>query len=447
MNGTAQMVIIRVLGNCYNWQTVQSIPTPVNTIVSKARFWRDLWVIQQKDEVFYTSSQKVEWKRFHVNVVDFFPDKEGGNLIGITEGKKVGRDGRLHTTQALLTSIQKNHYCYDCPIKTTQKQLKFHHETSIDELTSILNDISHDPSHIPTIEEMQITDKDKANYLESVSKIDFGNWANHLISEFSYGYEYVILDRQQCADMKRFYQSVANQIDTVGLSTIKTALYNTTGFSTGGAYWFKIEMVNGEGDTLVFLHFNHYHDYAWYLPWMVECDGMRFECRNPALSRWVAACVPKKFYGSEIGVPHCGKQDSKKADFFCGGQPFILGYRTQTAYSELNMVVGLTLPDGHGAVELFGEDEAGEDVREGHLRKGDFVVAAGIHLLRKAVGTADEEHQPLGAANHLLLNELREGDGSEFLAALVQQNNEIGSLDLLEKELTLLLFLLIYREL
>lgn len=142
----------------------------------------------------------------------------------------------MHTTQALLTSIQKNHYCYDCPIKITQKRLKFHHETSIDELTSILNDISHDPSHIPTIEEMQITDKDKANYLESVSKIDFGNWANHLISEFSYGYEYVILDRQQCADMKRFYQSVANQIDTVGLPTIKTALYNTTGFSTGGAH-------------------------------------------------------------------------------------------------------------------------------------------------------------------------------------------------------------------
>lgn len=111
------------------------------------------------------------------------------------------------------------------------------------------------------------------------------------------------------------------------------------------------------------------------------------------------------------------------------------------------MVVGLALPDGHGAVELFGEDEAGEDVREGHLRKGDFVVAAGIHLLRKAVGTADEEHQPLGAANHLLLYELREGDGGEFFAALVQQNNEIGSLDFLEKELTLLLFLLIYREL
>lgn len=110
----------------------------------------------------------------------------------------------MHTTQALLTSIQKNHYCYDCPIKITQKRLKFHHETSIDELTSILNDISHDPSHIPTIEEMQITDKDKANYLESVSKIDFVDWANHLISEFSYGYEYVILDRQQCADMKRF---------------------------------------------------------------------------------------------------------------------------------------------------------------------------------------------------------------------------------------------------
>ena len=452
-----------------NWQTVQPIPTPVNRAISKVLFWRDLWVIQQGDEVFYTSSQKVEWERLPANVVDFFPDKEGGNLIGITEAKQVvifespteyhllceealpgrpadaymfhgelytwtagrylcqvdsdgawvvkefytneetiqvhpncvrggenlywaiewntiyladrkdgrwwrhrylpiivtkyklmsdslallwdgkqhytysladdslrpytlsqplqeflkspvkevmitsgltdqqedtiryqvGRDGRLHTTQALLTSIQKNHYCSDCPIKIAQKRLKFNHGTSIDELTSILNDISHDPSHIPTIEEMQITDKDKGNYLRLVNKIDFVHLANHLIREFSLRDEYVWLSLEQRAEMKRFYRSVANQIDTVGLSTIKTALYNTTGFSTGGAYWFKIEMVNGEGDTLVFQHFNHYHDYAWYLPWMVECDGMRFECRNPALSRWVAACVPKKFYGSK----------------------------------------------------------------------------------------------------------------------------------------------------
>lgn len=387
-----------------NWQTVQPIPTPVNAAISKVLFWRDLWVIQQEDEVFYTSSQKVEWKRFPVSVVDFFPDKEGGNLIGITETKKVvifespteyhllceealpgrpadaymfhgelytwtvgrylcqvdsdgawvvtdhqhypyglvdnnlrpetpthplqkflkspvkevmitsgltdqqedtiryqvGRDGRLHTTQALLTSIQKNHHCYDCPIKITQKRLKFNHETSIDALTSILNDINHNPSYIPTIEEMQITDKDKANYLKLVNKIDFGDWANHLNYEFAGSHDYTWLDRQQRSEMKRFYQSVANQIDTVGLSTIKTALNNSPRYRwTGGAYWFKIEMVNGEGDTLVFQHFNRYHDYAWYLPWRVECDGVRFECRNPALSRWVAACVPKKFYGSE----------------------------------------------------------------------------------------------------------------------------------------------------
>ena len=387
-----------------NWQTVQPIPTPVNAAISKALFWRDLWVIQQKNEVFYTSSQKVEWKRFPVSVVDFFPDKEGGNLIGITEAKKVvifespteyhllceealpgrpadaymfhgelftwtvgrylcqvdsdgawvvtdhqhypygladnnlrpktpthplqeflkspvkevmitsgltdqqedtiryqvGRDGRLHTTQALLTSIQKNHHCSDCPIKITQKRLIFHHETSIDKLTSILNDINHNPSYIPTIEEMQITDEDKANYLKLVKKIDFVDWANYLNYEFAGSHDYTWLDRQQRSEMKRFYQSVANQIDTVGLSTIKTALNNSPRYrTTGGAYWFKIEMVNGEGDTLVFQHFNHYHDYAWYLPWRVECDGMRFECRNPALSRWVAACVPKKFYGSE----------------------------------------------------------------------------------------------------------------------------------------------------
>ena len=60
-----------------NWQTVQSIPTPVNTIVSKARFWRDLWVIQQKDEVFIPLLRRLNGSVFPSMWWTFSPIKKG----------------------------------------------------------------------------------------------------------------------------------------------------------------------------------------------------------------------------------------------------------------------------------------------------------------------------------------------------------------------------------
>ena len=53
------------------------------------------------------------------------------------------------------------------------------------------------------------------------------------------------------------------------------------------------------GDTLRFSHYNIDNEYAWYLPWLVEYNGMPFRCYSIALSRWVSNCIPEKFYGKE----------------------------------------------------------------------------------------------------------------------------------------------------
>ena len=45
------------------------------------------------------------------------------------------------------------------------------------------------------------------------------------------------------------------------------------------------------------------------------------------------------------------------------------------------VVVRLAVEDGHGAVELLGEDEAYHLVRECHLRERDFLIGSGIYFL------------------------------------------------------------------
>lgn len=50
-------------------------------------------------------------------------------------------------------------------------------------------------------------------------------------------------------------------------------------------------------------------------------------------------------------------------------------------YGALFVVVRLSLDDGHGAVELFDEDESDHLVGEGHAGEGDFVVGALVNLL------------------------------------------------------------------
>ncbi|MBR4535786.1 MAG: hypothetical protein IKO62_03925 [Bacteroidales bacterium] len=39
------------------------------------------------------------------------------------------------------------------------------------------------------------------------------------------------------------------------------------------------------------------NEYAWYLPWMAEYNGIPFRCYNIALSHWVSDCFPKKYDG------------------------------------------------------------------------------------------------------------------------------------------------------
>ena len=114
---------------------------------------------------------------------------------------------------------------------------------------------------------------------------------------------------------------------------------------------------------------------------------------------------------------------------------------------ELFVMIGFPFEDGHGAIELFGENKAGKHMREGHAGERDAVITTLIDLFGEAVCSADEEDEAFGTPKHLLLHKLRELHGGHFYAMFVQQDNVICRVYFLEKQLTFKLFLFLLAHL
>lgn len=106
-------------------------------------------------------------------------------------------------------------------------------------------------------------------------------------------------------------------------------------------------------------------------------------------------------------------------------------------------MIGLSIEDGIGSIELLNEDETNHLVGEGHWGKGDFLVGSGIDFGREAVRSSNDEDESLGNGVLLLLNPVGKVDTAKGLAMLIQQDKVVGGLELAQDKLsftTLLLF-------
>ena len=109
----------------------------------------------------------------------------------------------------------------------------------------------------------------------------------------------------------------------------------------------------------------------------------------------------------------------------------------------LFVMIWLTLDDGAGTVELFGEDESYHLVGEREARQGYLFVGPLIDGRGEAVGASDDEHQSAGILL-LLLKPASQFYTTVFVAVFIKQHHMVGRLQLLEDELSfgdLLLFL------
>ena len=205
------------------------------------------------------------------------------------------KNGTLRAKHALLTHFYRKAH-YEEPYRIKCQRIRVQKNVRSRELYDILADIDRRSEQMPSIAEFNITSADKERFVKMVAK------KNDYFNEPD-PYSEIPIERlmEACIHAEDFYSSVSEHIDTVGAETMSGILYKNDEywFSTGGADWFKIQIINEKGDSLLLSNSYVHGDYAWFLPWDVTYHGLHFKCYLPALSQWVNGIIPKKFYGKK----------------------------------------------------------------------------------------------------------------------------------------------------
>ena len=180
-----------------------------------------------------------------------------------------------------------------------KKSSNFKNKISNSALTTVLTDISSNPTVIPTFKDFRITDSDKKNYLEMVD--------NQLKSK-----ETDYLDNKKKIN-KDFYYTVPAMIDTLNNSVIATILNQREGWTSTTSNWFTIQIINQNNDTLNIVRSYYVETLPWNLPWKFEYNGQHFNCYNIDFSRLVNSCIPDDF--TDKGVFNNSRLIMKVADY------------------------------------------------------------------------------------------------------------------------------------
>lgn len=180
-----------------------------------------------------------------------------------------------------------------------KKSSNFKNKISSSVLTTVLTDISSNPSAIPTFKDFHITDSDKKNYLTMVD--------NQLKSKKT---DY--FDRKKKIN-KNFYYSVPAMLDTMDNSIIQSVLNQTEGGWSTTSNWFTVQIINQNNDTLNIVRSYYMKTLPWNLPWKFEYNGQYFNCYNIDFSRFINACIPDNF--TDKGVFNNSRLIMEVADY------------------------------------------------------------------------------------------------------------------------------------
>lgn len=166
------------------------------------------------------------------------------------------------------------------------KSAKFKNKISSSDLTTLLTDISFNPSAIPSFEDFRITDTDKKNFLTMVDN-RFKN------KERDY------LDGKKKIN-KDFYYSVPAMLDTLNNSVIENILNQRESWISTTSNWFKIQIINQNKDTLNILRSYYVKTLPWNLPWKFEYKEQHFNCYNIEFSQFINSCIPDNFKDKRV---------------------------------------------------------------------------------------------------------------------------------------------------
>jgi len=158
---------------------------------------------------------------------------------------------------------------------------KFNKKISSTTLSNTLITINSNPSEIPTLNDFNITEQDKKNYLSLVDKRLKGK-----------DYEY--LNRKKKVN-KDFYYAVLSMLDTLDNNIISAILNQQEGVWSTTSNWFTIQIINQNNDTLNITRNYNISSLPWNLPWQFEYNGLHFNSYNVEFSRFIDTCIPDNF--------------------------------------------------------------------------------------------------------------------------------------------------------
>ena len=95
-----------------------------------------------------------------------------------------------------------------------------------------------------------------------------------------------------------------------------------------------------------------------------------------------------------------------------------------------------------GTIKLLDEQQPNHLVRESHSRERNFLTCTVVNFFRESVGAANDKHQSFGGNLLFLLNPRGKFGRAKLLAALVEQNDRIATVDGFKNKFALGLFLL-----
>ena len=183
---------IQLLYTDDNWTSARFVPLPSEANprkqIDKVLIWNDFWVIKQEQKVFYTRADEVAWQHFPIPVVDFFPDRETGRLMAVTDSLQVvvfssPTDYRLLCEETLPRlpaegAVQNGclyvwcRYRYLCKVDSTEVTPKSQFYTS---------ELNNRPTEVYEGEEIRwgIESKNGGKYLYAADK-QGSEWYQHL---------------------------------------------------------------------------------------------------------------------------------------------------------------------------------------------------------------------------------------------------------------------------
>lgn len=163
---------------------------------------------------------------------------------------------------------------------SAQKTSRFKNDLSVTQLSQLLEQVDEAPSRVPTLQEFEITEEDKENYLALVNSR----------SESIYWFK----------ERQGYYHNILNSLDSFENESLQKMLSRRESVWSTTSNWFTIQMINENQDTLTISRQFYVSSLPWNLPWVFEYNGQYFNCYHIGFSKFIDQATPEDFMGKKV---------------------------------------------------------------------------------------------------------------------------------------------------